>query len=51
VKRAVLNIDDLRQQAKSILPRFAFSCVARTIAQLGCTSVGQLGPHLLRPQR
>ncbi|MBU9845544.1 alpha-hydroxy acid oxidase [Rahnella ecdela] len=25
--------------------------VDRTIAQLGCTSVGQLGPHLLRPQR
>ncbi|RJT44017.1 alpha-hydroxy acid oxidase [Rahnella woolbedingensis] len=25
--------------------------VDRTIAQLGCTSVGQLGPHLLRAQR
>ncbi|MFU2317581.1 alpha-hydroxy acid oxidase [Rahnella sp. PCH160] len=25
--------------------------VDRTLAQLGCTSVNQLGPHLLRPQR
>ncbi|MBF7980975.1 alpha-hydroxy acid oxidase [Rahnella laticis] len=25
--------------------------VDRTLAQLGCTSVKQLGPHLLRPQR